>query len=176
MRSSRWAAVLSAALTLLLLVPVAQGLNVGTSAASGIGFCDFNPTWPNSPTYQGQIVPFMVSVLEWIALAVGSLIFDLVGALAVGLACFAYAALIAPSQFLYGVFLGSVPAFAAYGIFGGLLGTLVIVASITILVLALVFLYGIIGDQAEIDADKLTGRTPPATLPQGELEEAAEEL
>ena len=141
-----------------------------------VGTCDFNPTWPNPPHYNGNLVGFLLAILEWAILAFGSLLFDLVGFFNDTATTEIYTALLAPVQFLYAVFLGSIPSFAQYGPLGPLLGAVVFSGVVLILVGLFLFLYRDVGTQIITDTEEMEGKSAPSGTPSSEIGVAESEL
>lgn len=138
--------------------------------------CDFNPTWPAAPHYNGNFLTFLLEVIEWVALVFGSAIFDLVGGLAVGLACLVYAALVAPVYFLLAIFTQSVPTYLQFGPWGPVVGALVFAAVIIILLGLFIGLYRIIPENIEATTEEIEGKQPPSTESSSEVGEALSEV
>jgi hypothetical protein len=175
------------ALGLILLPTVAASSVIASTATQGtisnasfgpanVGFCDFFPTWPNVPAYNGNALTFALLVLEWGVLAVGSALFDLVGALAIGLACLTYTSFTAIIGFLSAVFIGSVGSILAYGALAPLVALGIVAVSAIILSLLFLFLFGEVGKQGEADVEELEGKTPPSTVPESEIGIAEQEI
>lgn len=140
------------------------------------GLCDFNPSWPKVPAYNGNLGTFIVEVLEWVFLALGSAIWDLVGGLVVGLACLVYESLLAPANFLWNVFFNATGYFGQYGIWGPVLAVVVIGISVTILLLFFGLDYRLVVQQATSDVDEAEGKSAPSTESPSEADEILSEV
>ncbi len=139
--------------------------------------CDFNPVqMPNPPGYGGNPLTFLLMIFEYIVKAILTGLFDLVGGLAVSLACLVADAILAPVNFLYGIFNNSIPSYGQFGPWAPIVAVLVFSVVVIILVMLFVLLFGVIGKQLENDVEEAEGKTPPGTSPEGEIGDIEEEL
>lgn len=139
--------------------------------------CDFNPAaWPPPPHYNGNVLTFMFTMIEWVFLAIGSFIFDLLGGFGMGLSCLVYDTLTAPIGFFYAVMMASIPSFKQFGPWAPIVGALVLSAVVLILVFLILVLYRIVPEQFETDTEQMEGKQPPPTESTSEVGEIASEI